>query len=147
MCRLIHRMPDSVDKAEAFTSVDCTREAAEVGRPVHTLALRTCSRVCLHVHADLATIQKDGRRKDGSSSRLPIRALAPGPHSRYIGATPIVRWTPNVFTPFNILVIAQVAAKLRDSDLFARIQGAVAANSPAGLAIAQIQERFRSGFR
>jgi vacuolar protein sorting-associated protein 16 len=37
---------------------------------------------------------------------------------------------------------AEVAAKLRDGDLFARIQGAVSANSPAGLAIAQLRERF-----
>eukprot|EP00878_Enallax_costatus_P010209 GHUV01010657.1.p1 GENE.GHUV01010657.1~~GHUV01010657.1.p1 ORF type:complete len:418 (+),score=91.20 GHUV01010657.1:1911-3164(+) len=39
---------------------------------------------------------------------------------------------------------AEVAAKLRDLDLFARIQNAVSANSPAGLAIAQIKERFQS---
>ncbi len=41
---------------------------------------------------------------------------------------------------------AEVAAKLRDQDLFARIQALVPATSPAGLAIAQVQERFRSGF-
>lgn len=41
---------------------------------------------------------------------------------------------------------AEVAAKLRDGDLFARVQGAVSANSPAGLAIAQIKERFASTF-
>ncbi|EFJ45438.1 hypothetical protein VOLCADRAFT_105988 [Volvox carteri f. nagariensis] len=35
----------------------------------------------------------------------------------------------------------------QDSDLFARIQSAVAAGSPAGLAIAQIKERFQSTFR
>lgn len=70
LARIIAKMPDSIAKAEAFSAIDCAREAAEV------------------------------------------------------------------------------AAKLRDSDLFARIQGAVAANSPAGLAIAQIQERFRAaGFR
>ena len=40
-----------------------------------------------------------------------------------------------------------MAAKLRDSDLFAKIQAAVSANSPAGLAIAQIKERFRVSFR
>ncbi|WIA22377.1 hypothetical protein OEZ85_004684 [Tetradesmus obliquus] len=38
---------------------------------------------------------------------------------------------------------AEVAAKLRDGDLLARIQGAVSANSPAGIAIAQIRERFQ----
>lgn len=37
---------------------------------------------------------------------------------------------------------AAVAAALKDMDLFARIQGAVNANSPAGLGIAQIKERF-----
>lgn len=37
---------------------------------------------------------------------------------------------------------AAVAAALKDMDLFARIQGAVSANSPAGLGIAQIKERF-----
>lgn len=37
---------------------------------------------------------------------------------------------------------AEVAAKLKDSDMLARIQAAVSANSPAGLAIAQIKERF-----
>jgi hypothetical protein len=42
---------------------------------------------------------------------------------------------------------AEVAAKLRDSDLFARIQNAVSATSPAGLAIAQVKERFASTFR
>ncbi len=42
---------------------------------------------------------------------------------------------------------AEVAAKLRDGDLFGRIQEAVSANSPAGLAIAQIKDRFQSTFR
>lgn len=37
---------------------------------------------------------------------------------------------------------AEVAAKLRDSALFARIQGAVGQNTAAGIAIAQIAERF-----
>ncbi|KAF6254839.1 vacuolar protein sorting-associated protein 16 [Scenedesmus sp. NREL 46B-D3] len=38
---------------------------------------------------------------------------------------------------------AEVAAKLKDSDLLARIQGAVSANSSAGIAIAQIRERLQ----
>lgn len=42
---------------------------------------------------------------------------------------------------------AEVAAKLRDGDLFGRIQAAVSANSPAGLAIAQLKDRFQSSFR
>ena len=42
---------------------------------------------------------------------------------------------------------AEVAAKLRDGDLLARIQGLVPATSPAGLAISQIKERFQAGFR
>ncbi len=42
---------------------------------------------------------------------------------------------------------AEVAAKLRDSDLFARIQGMVPATSSAGLAIAQIRDRFQAGFK
>ena len=42
---------------------------------------------------------------------------------------------------------AEVAAKLRDGDLFARIQGLVPATSPAGLAISQIKERLQTGFR
>ncbi len=42
---------------------------------------------------------------------------------------------------------AEVAAKLRDGDLFAKIQGLVPATSPAGLAISQIKERFQAGFR
>lgn len=42
---------------------------------------------------------------------------------------------------------AEVAAKLRDGDLFARIQNAVSAASPAGIAIAQIKERFQASFR
>lgn len=42
---------------------------------------------------------------------------------------------------------AEVAAKLRDSALLARIHAAVAAGSPAGLAIAQIRERLQSTFR
>lgn len=42
---------------------------------------------------------------------------------------------------------AEVAAKLSDSDLFAKIQSAVSSTSPAGLAIAQIKERFQSGFK
>ncbi|PNH09648.1 Vacuolar protein sorting-associated protein 16 [Tetrabaena socialis] len=42
---------------------------------------------------------------------------------------------------------AEVAAKIKDTDLFARIQSAVAAGSPAALAIAQIKERFQSTFR
>ena len=42
---------------------------------------------------------------------------------------------------------AEVAAKLGNTDLFARIQGAVTATSPAGLAIAQIRERFQSTFK
>jgi hypothetical protein len=37
---------------------------------------------------------------------------------------------------------AAVAAALKDADLFARIQGAVSANSAAGLGIAQIKERL-----
>jgi hypothetical protein len=65
MChRLIARMPDSAAKAEAYTAINCPREAAAV------------------------------------------------------------------------------AAALKDMDLFTRIQGAVNANSPAGLGIAQIKERF-----
>ncbi|MEW5298634.1 MAG: hypothetical protein WDW36_001730 [Sanguina aurantia] len=42
---------------------------------------------------------------------------------------------------------AEVAAKLRDADLFTSIQNAVSANSPAGLAIAQIRERAMATFR
>ncbi|GLC37683.1 hypothetical protein PLESTM_000635700 [Pleodorina starrii] len=42
---------------------------------------------------------------------------------------------------------AEVAARIKDTDLFARIQSAVAAGSPAALAIAQIRERFQSTFR
>jgi len=42
---------------------------------------------------------------------------------------------------------AEVAAKLRDGDLLARLSAAVSANSPAGLAIAQIRDRFQSTFR
>jgi hypothetical protein len=42
---------------------------------------------------------------------------------------------------------AEVAAKIKDNDLFARIQGLVPATSPAGLAISQIRERFQAGFR
>eukprot|EP00798_Chlamydomonas_sp_ICE-L_P031744 gene31744-6945_t len=42
---------------------------------------------------------------------------------------------------------AEVAAKLRDGDLFARIAQSVNTNSPAGLAIAQIRERFQATFR
>lgn len=42
---------------------------------------------------------------------------------------------------------AEVAAKLRDGDLLAKIQGLVPAASPAGLAIAQIRERFQATFR
>jgi hypothetical protein len=38
---------------------------------------------------------------------------------------------------------AEVAAKLKDSALLNRIQDAVSANSPAGIAIAQIRERFQ----
>eukprot|EP00198_Chlamydomonas_reinhardtii_P010037 XP_001699374.1 VPS16-like protein [Chlamydomonas reinhardtii] len=38
---------------------------------------------------------------------------------------------------------AEVAARIKDTDLFARIQSAVAAGSPAALAIAQIKERFQ----
>ena len=29
-CRLIQRMPDNIAKAECFTAIECTREAAEV---------------------------------------------------------------------------------------------------------------------
>jgi hypothetical protein len=39
---------------------------------------------------------------------------------------------------------AEVAAKLRDADLLTKIQGLVPASSPAGLAIAQIKERFQA---
>ncbi len=42
---------------------------------------------------------------------------------------------------------AEVAARLRDGDLLGRIQGAVSAHSPAGLAIAQIRERLQGGGR
>ncbi|GAX81388.1 hypothetical protein CEUSTIGMA_g8819.t1 [Chlamydomonas eustigma] len=67
--RIIAKMPDNITKAEMFTAIGCTREAAEV------------------------------------------------------------------------------AAKIRDSDLFAKIQGLVPATSPAGLAIAQIREKFQASFR
>jgi hypothetical protein len=40
---------------------------------------------------------------------------------------------------------AEVAARLRDTALFTRIQQAVSAQSPAGLAIAQIRERLLAG--
>ncbi len=40
---------------------------------------------------------------------------------------------------------AEVAARIRDGDLLRRISGAVSAASPAGLAIAQIKERFFAG--
>jgi hypothetical protein len=40
---------------------------------------------------------------------------------------------------------AEVAARLKDAALFSRIQGMVSASSPAGLAIAQIRERFMQG--
>eukprot|EP00775_Hariotina_reticulata_P009376 gene9376-9539_t len=42
---------------------------------------------------------------------------------------------------------AEVAAKLRDGALFARIQDAINPSTPAGIAIAQIKERFQSSFR
>ncbi|KAI8468744.1 MAG: vacuolar protein sorting-associated protein 16 [Monoraphidium minutum] len=42
---------------------------------------------------------------------------------------------------------AEVAARIRDSDLFSRIQAAVAPGSAAGLAIAQVRERFASALR
>jgi hypothetical protein len=42
---------------------------------------------------------------------------------------------------------AEVAAKLRDGDLFARISGAVTAGSPAALAIAQLRDRFQATLR
>lgn len=41
---------------------------------------------------------------------------------------------------------AEVAAKLKDGDLLARLQGAVSTNSAAGLAIAQMRERFANTF-
>jgi hypothetical protein len=42
---------------------------------------------------------------------------------------------------------AEVAAKLRDGALFARIQDAINPSTPAGIAIAQIKERVQSSFR
>lgn len=42
---------------------------------------------------------------------------------------------------------AEVAAKLKDGDLFVRIQNAVSANSPAGVAIQQMKDRLQMGFR
>lgn len=42
---------------------------------------------------------------------------------------------------------AEVAARLRDGDLFTRIQGLVPATTPAGIAISQIKERLQTGFR
>jgi hypothetical protein len=40
-----------------------------------------------------------------------------------------------------------VAARIKDNDLFSRIQAAVAPSSAAGLAIAQVRERFASALR
>ncbi|GFR52294.1 hypothetical protein Agub_g14829, partial [Astrephomene gubernaculifera] len=42
---------------------------------------------------------------------------------------------------------AEVAARIKDSDLFGRIQSAVAVGSPAGQAIAQLRDKFQSTFR
>ncbi|KAG2491741.1 hypothetical protein HYH03_009904 [Edaphochlamys debaryana] len=42
---------------------------------------------------------------------------------------------------------AEVAARIKDSDLFTRIQSAVAAGSPAALAIAQLREKLGASFR
>jgi hypothetical protein len=41
----------------------------------------------------------------------------------------------------------KVAARIKDNDLFARIQAAVAPGSAAGLAIAQVRERFSAALR
>lgn len=40
-----------------------------------------------------------------------------------------------------------MAAKLKDGDLFGRIQAAVSANSPAGAAIQQMRDRLQASFR
>jgi hypothetical protein len=42
---------------------------------------------------------------------------------------------------------AEVAARLKDGDLFSRIQAAVSAGSPAGLAIAQLRDKVQAGFK
>jgi hypothetical protein len=42
---------------------------------------------------------------------------------------------------------AELAVRMRDGDLFSRIQAAVSANSPAGVAIQQMRERVQSTFR
>ena len=59
--------------------------------------------------------------------------------------------TPEKAEEYNAIGLAreaaEVAAKLRDSALLARIQNAVAAGSPAGIAIAQVRERFQATFR
>jgi hypothetical protein len=42
---------------------------------------------------------------------------------------------------------AEVAGRLRDGDLFSRIQGAVGAGHPAALAIAQLRDKFQMGLK
>lgn len=51
-------------------------------------------------------------------------------------------WRSDPFPVCACLCAWQVAARLRDGDLLRRVTDAVSANSPAGLAIAQIKERF-----
>ncbi|GBF95901.1 hypothetical protein Rsub_08492 [Raphidocelis subcapitata] len=65
--------------------------------------------------------------------------------SRLIGRMPDSAKKAEAFAAIDCAKeAAEVAARIRDNDLFARIQAAVAPGSAAGLAIAGVRERFAS---
>lgn len=75
-------------------------------------------------------------------------AVAPAGACRLIARLPDTRAKAAAFEAAGCpREAAEVAAKLRDGDLLARIAGAVSANSPAGLAIGQIRDTFQASFR
>jgi hypothetical protein len=146
--RLVARMPDSAKKAEAFAAIDCAREAAEVGGLWGQGALappdagpgacraqvrRALLRALVGAQCDLlgwSVRELSPSDAHGASlRRRKERVSAFTTHAVHRSAT------------------AQVAARIKDSDLLSRIQAAVAPGSAAGLAIAQVRDRFASVLR
>ncbi|KAF8057673.1 VCL1 [Scenedesmus sp. PABB004] len=78
--------------------------------------------------------------REATAAGAPREALA-----RLISRAPDCRAKADAFEAAGCpREAAEVAAKLRDGDLLARIGGAVAPNSAAGLAIAQLREAFQA---